>query len=190
MEATMVQYNDPSAPVTRRNLLKGAVAVTASGPAILPSGKAAAAEAVPISIEFSLGELKDRSKARRQQTLLQAAPLIQAHYIKLSKMSQRGLEDVSDGVRKDALSLYNKAVTDGRYVQQLKTNPRLVAEKLGMRVGPEAIGAIGKVTDRISGENEGPVEAVIAVAVVIVLAPKIPAEGIVIDELATLRTRL
>jgi len=150
----------------------------------------AAAHEVSITLEYSIGQLKDRSKARRQHVLLKAAPQIAEHYRKLSTMSLRGLEDVDEAVRAEALDFYNAVIADGRFVALLETDPRSAAESLEKRVSSRALDVISEINTQIGGPVEGPVEAVIAVAVVIVLAPKIPAEGIVIDELATVRARL
>ena len=143
--------------------------------------------AVPVRLEITLGELKDRAEARRQRILLEAAPQIQALQKKLSKSSRLGLENVDPTTAEAALKFYNDVVADGRYVKLLKSNPAAAATKLGKRLPDEVFKVIDRVTTRVGGDVEGPVEAVIAVAVVIVLAPKIPAEGIVIDEQARVR---
>ena len=143
--------------------------------------------AVPFKLEFTLGQLKDRSAARKQKMLLEAAPQIQALQKKLSKSSRLGLETLEPSAAEEALKVYNAVVADGRFVKLMKTDPAAAAEKIGKRITPEAAEAISRVISRVGGDVEGPVEAVIAVAVVIVLAPKIPAEGIVIDELARVR---
>jgi hypothetical protein len=143
-----------------------------------------APRAVPVKLEYTLGELKERSAARRQRILLEAAPQINALQKKLSKSSRLGLETVEASTAEEALKFYNAVVADGRYVSLMKRNPEAAAQKLGQRIAPEVGKVISRIVSRVGGDVEGPVEAVIAVAVVIVLAPKIPADGVVIDELA------
>jgi hypothetical protein len=75
-------------------------------------------------------------------------------------------------------------------VRLLKSNPQAAADKLGKKIRPEVVEVIGKISSRVGGNVEGPVEAVIAVAVVVAVVAGNPAEGIVIDELATVRARL
>lgn len=144
-----------------------------------------------LTLEYSLGELKDKAAARRQRVLLKAAPVIQDHFVNLSQWSREGLGDVDQSVRNEALALYRTTVADGRYVSLLKADPKSAAKHLGMEVSPEALSVIEKITGRLGGDVQGPVEAVIAVAVVIAVAAGMPDEGIVVDpEVITLRARL
>lgn len=148
---------------------------------------------LPLTLEYSLDKVKDKSAARRQKVLLKAAPQIQALRKKLIKMSCVGLEDIEEDIGGEALKFYNSVVEDGRYVRLLKTNPQSAAEKLGKKISPQVTDAISIVSKRIKravGENEGPVEAVIAVAVVVAVALSKPGEGIVIDDKANVRMRL
>jgi len=145
-----------------------------------------AGRAVPVKLEYTLGELKDRSAARRQRILLKAAPQIQALQKKLSKASRLGLEKVEPSTAKEALKFYNAVIADGRYVTLMKRDPKAAADKLGKRISPEVAEAIGRITSRVGGDVQGPVEAVIAVAVVI-LAAKMPTAGMVIDDSARVR---
>lgn len=145
---------------------------------------------LPITLEYSLGELRERSQARRAYVLQSAAPLISRHYRRLTELNTAGLEGVDEAVAAKALELYDATVADGRYVDLLQEDPRAAADRLGLDIPEDAISAIGRINRQIGGDVEGPVEAVIAVAVVIVLAPKIPADGIVVDELTVLRSRL
>src|SRR5262249_27757609 len=145
-----------------------------------------AARAVPVRLEYTLGELKDRSAARRQRVLLAAAPQIHALQKKLSKASRRGLENGEASTAREALKVYNPAIADGRYVKLMKRDPEAAAAKLGRRITPEVSEAIAGVVSRVGGEVEGPIEAVIAVAVVVVTVADTDT-GIVIDEQARVK---
>ena len=137
---------------------------------------------VPVKLEFTLGELKDRAEARRKKILLDAAPQIQALHKKLSKSSLKGLEDLDSATAAATLKFYNDVVADGRYVKLLKTNPAAAAAKLGKRVPDAVISVIDRVRNP-GGSVEGPIEAVIAVAVVIACAvPEAAGEEIVLEE--------
>jgi hypothetical protein len=143
----------------------------------------------PITLEMPLGELKDRSAARRRKILTDAAPQMVALSKRLSKSARLGLEDVRPDVAEEALRFYNAVVADGRFVRLLRTNPESAAEKLGERVRPEALDVISRINGRMGGNVQGPVEAVIAVAVVVAVVAKVPERGVVIDHMANVRTK-
>lgn len=145
---------------------------------------------VNLVIEHSLGSKRSTEEARRGETLIKAIPKIDAYYSQLKKAKLTEVDELSTSARRQALNLYNKVITDGRYAELLKSDPAAAAKKLGINVSAGALSAIDAVAAELRkpGTVEGPVEAVIAVAVVIACAK--PAEGIVIDGSANIRAKL
>lgn len=143
-----------------------------------------------IVVQHSIGRDLSAAEARRREALLKAIPKIDQHYARLRKMKLPEVDELSTSARKQALNLYNKVVADGRHIELLRTDPAAAAKKLGIKVSEEAILAIDAVASalRKPGTVMGPLEAVIAVVVVIAWAK--PSEGIVIDEAANIRVRL
>jgi hypothetical protein len=123
-----------------------------------------------------------------------ALPQIESYYEELRRSKQEALGGISPDQADEALDFYNAVVADGRYVDLLRESPKEAADQLGMDISDEVLRAVRVVSDRlgVGGPVEGPVEAVIAVAVVIVLAPKLPAgaEGLVIEDNARITVRL
>ncbi len=144
-----------------------------------------------LTIERSIGKKLTAASERRRETLFKALPKIEEYYKKLSKTKFPEVEKLEPRARQAALDLYNKVVADGRYVELLRTDPRLAADKVGMKIDPSHWRAIQSIADKLrnpGGPVEGPLEAVIAVVVVIAWAK--PSEGVVIDELAGIRAKL
>ncbi len=147
-----------------------------------------------VFFEQNLGKRTTRAARERAEIMTRALPQIETYYDRLRRSERDSLGDVTADDAQEALEFYNAVVADGRYVDLLRQSPREVADKLGIRVSDDVVRAVERVAGRIDvgGPVEGPVEAVIAVAVVIVLAPKIPAgaEGVVIEENARVSVRL
>lgn len=144
-----------------------------------------------VTFEQSIGTRHSKAAAARREVLSRALPKIEQYYSNLSKNRHLAGDAISREAREGALELYNKAVTDGRYVDVLEKDPAEAAKKLGVQASPEALRAIEVIAGEMrspGGSVEGPVEAVIAVAVVIACAK--PAEGVVIEESARVRARL
>jgi len=144
-----------------------------------------------VVFEQVIGAHHSKAATDRRETLLRAMPKIERYYAHLHENKRIASDDISPKAREEALALYNKVVADGRYVDLLRTNPAAAADKVGVRSSPEAFRAIDEVASQLrdpGGTVEGPVEAVIAVAVVICCAK--PAEGVVIEETAHVRVRL
>jgi len=147
--------------------------------------------ATTLTLERSIGKKLSSAEARRRDILLKALPQIETYYKQLSRSKLTALDQLPAAARKSALALYNKVVSDGRYVELLRTDPAAAAAKLGVKVDPGHWRAIQSIADKIrnpGGPVEGPTEAVIAVVVVIACAK--PAEGVVIDESAAVRAKL
>lgn len=144
-----------------------------------------------LTIQRSIGKKISAAEARRRDILFKAIPEIEKYYKRLSSANLKALDELPTKARKAALELYNKVVSDGRYVDLLRTDPEAAAKKVGMKIDPSHWRAIQSVADRITnpgGPVEGPLEAVIAVVVVIAWAK--PSEGVVIDESAMINAKL
>lgn len=147
-----------------------------------------------LTFEYRLGGRTTAAGRERAAVMSRALPQIESYYDKMRCSEREALGDISSDDAHEALDFYNAVVADGRYVDLLRKSPREAAEKLGMQISDDVLRAVETVSRRVvgSGPAEGPVEAVIAVAVVIVLAPKLPAgaEGLVIEDNARLAVRL
>ncbi len=142
-------------------------------------------------IQRSIGKKLSPAVERRRDILLKAVPQIEEYYKKLSRSKLPELDKLSPQARQAVLNLYNKAVADGRFVDLLRTDPVAAAEKLRVKIDPSHWRAVQSVADKIrnpGGPVEGPLEAVIAVVVVIAWAK--PSEGIIIDESAMVHAKL
>jgi hypothetical protein len=143
-----------------------------------------------IVVEQSIGKRLSRGEMQRRKILVKALPKIEQYYERLSKSEHIAGESITPKAREQALELYNKVITDGRFVDLLRSDPAGAAVKIGLKVTPEATRAISVIEGELRdpGTVEGPVEAVIAVAVVIACAK--PAEGVIVEETANVRVRL
>lgn len=142
-------------------------------------------------LQRSIGAKLSPSAEIRRDIVLKAIPRIEEYYAKLKGSRLPELDDLKPAARKAALKLYNKAVADGRFVDLLRTDPKSAAEKLGVKVDLDHWKAIQSIADKFrnpGGPVEGPIEAVIAVAVVIACAK--PSEGVVIDESGMITAKL
>lgn len=125
--------------------------------------------------------LKDaRAVAKRRATLLSAVPDISKSYDRLSRNTRLAALKLPTPVLRETLDFYNAVVTDGRYVKYLVNAPATAAEKLGKTLSAAAQESLARVIKAVGpGTVEGPVEAVIAVAVVIACAR--PSDGVVLE---------
>ncbi len=147
-----------------------------------------------LTFEHRLGGRRTAAGRERASVMSRALPQIESYYEELRRSKQEALGGISPDQADEALDFYNAVVADGRYVDLLRESPKEAADQLGMDISDEVLRAVRVVSDRlgVGGPVEGPVEAVIAVAVVIVLAPKLPAgaEGLVIEDNARITVRL
>lgn len=97
---------------------------------------------------------------------------------------------LSEGDAQQLLALYNKTVTDGRYLRDLMTDPAGVAAKLGVPLSAAAGAAIKRVgtiqalqtaTGEATAATAIVAVVVIAVVIVIVFGPKRPRKQLVVD---------
>ncbi|MDP9362164.1 MAG: hypothetical protein M3P29_12010, partial [Acidobacteriota bacterium] len=96
----------------------------------------------------------------------------------------RALSKAPKEVSNEALGFYNAVVADGRFIGLLAKEPQKAAAKLGLRVNPPVLELVQTLVTQVRGPGlvEGPTEAVIAIAVVIVCAvPARDQEEIIID---------
>lgn len=144
-----------------------------------------------LKMQRTIGRKLSASAEIRRDILHKATPKIEEYYAKLKNSRLPELDALKPAARKAALALYNKAVADGRFVDLLRSDPKSAADKLGVKVDLDHWKAIQSIAEKFrnpGGPVEGPIEAVIAVAVVIACAK--PSEGVVIDESGLIRAKL
>ncbi|WP_299656277.1 hypothetical protein [uncultured Jannaschia sp.] len=145
-----------------------------------------------LTFEYALGKEARRSYFDRSDILIRSLPEIEKRYVEMNREDFSGLSDIPEETRNEALDIYNKVVEDGRYVRLLADAPKEAIERLGLRVSDDALSAVDRIRTQLvdPGTVEGPVEAVIAVAVVIAVAAGAPQEGFVLDQSAGVRRKL
>jgi len=111
--------------------------------------------------------------AKRRNVLLNSVPQIEKAYARALADPNIPPIGKSPDTAEEALRFYNAVVTDGRYIALLATEPREAAGKLNLKVSPEALNLVRSLAHQVRGPGpaEGPVEAVIAIAVVILWKP-------------------
>lgn len=145
-----------------------------------------------LTFEQPLGRPRSEAALQRQATLLQAMPKVEEHFARLSRDRRVRSQKMSSRDADEALRFYNKVVADGRYVDLLNEDPELAARKLGLTIRPDVVAILRNTIGSAHGPGpaEGPIEAVIAVAVVIVKVIANPADGVVIDASAKVGRKL
>lgn len=96
-----------------------------------------------------------------------------------------GRFEIPRGTAQEALDFYNKVVHDGRYTEQLLTEPRTVADKLKIPLSDDVIKRLDMLNEIITpgGAVMNIAVVAVAVAVTVVIVKGIdPLEEIVIDQ--------
>ncbi len=105
--------------------------------------------------------------ARRRSVLKKSISQIEDAFLRLRGDPHTKKMAGSPTASADALRFYNEVVVDGRYIDELATNPGMVAEKLGAKITQEALELMRNIRGQAPIRSDGPVEAVIAIAVVV-----------------------
>jgi len=144
------------------------------------------------SFEYAFGKEAKRAYFDRSDIILRSIPDIDKRYAELQRRDLSELANIPKETRDEALDIYNRIVEDGRFVRLLTESPRDAVDRLGLRVSDRALETIQLVQKSIlePGSVQGPIEAVIAVAVVVAVAAAAPQEGYVIDQSAAVRAKL
>jgi hypothetical protein len=151
--------------------------------------------ATSLLFKHQIGSSESGAVAKRRNTLLNSVADIEKAYTKAAADPKLSLPGVSRRNRLDALKFYNAVVTDGRYIDLLATAPQTAADKLGLKISKKTIDLVEQIFRGVHGPGtvQGPVEAVIAVAVVVAVAisgrDRID-ERIVIDSSANVALKL
>jgi len=114
---------------------------------------------------------------------------LEAAFVKTEELVG-GRLDIPRGTAQEALDFYNKVVHDGRYTEQLLTEPRTVAEKLKIPLSDDVIKRLDMLNEIITpgGTVMNIAVVAVAVAVTVVIVKGIdPLEEIVIDQRGMLR---
>jgi hypothetical protein len=100
---------------------------------------------------------------------IQPQDLEDAYEIAKDKVDSIDLE-VSGEDQEQMVELYNATVTDGRYIKDFATNPKSVAENLGLPISDSAAAAIVQVGDAVgvTANPDHPALAIVAIAIIVV----------------------
>jgi hypothetical protein len=135
--------------------------------------------------------LFQQSISPRRKGALQPQQLQDAIALTKSTFARAGITPTR-AERRQIVALYNKCVTDGRFIGDLAKNPRVVARKLRVQLSESAADqlirageALSPSIERAPGEADG-VELVAVAIIVLVLAASPttagrPAESVIVD---------
>jgi hypothetical protein len=146
-----------------------------------------------VLFKHEIGSKDTPAIAKRRRILLEAVPEIEKSYNKAHANQKNNPFSKSRKDEDEALRFYNSVITDGRYVHLLATKPQEAADKLGLKVSEKVFTLVQNTILGVHGPGtvEGPLEAVIAVAVVIACAaPSRGEERVVIDSSANISFKL
>lgn len=90
----------------------------------------------------------------------------------------------------EALALYNATVTDGRYIQDFKTDPAGVAAKLGLPISQATVDAIKEVSSLGPVRTPGgaaEISDVVAAAIIVLVLAVSPDQELVVDSSGLLK---
>jgi hypothetical protein len=140
--------------------------------------------------EHPVGVKDSRAVSARRAKLLASVPQIATSYERLRKSARLKALEIPPATLKETLAFYNAVVADGRYTKLLQKAPEKAAERLNVRLSATAAEHLRAVAEVAVGPGpvEGPVEAVIAVVVVIACAR--PTEGVILDSSAIVQAKL
>jgi hypothetical protein len=123
-----------------------------------------------------------------EAAIVQAMPLLKTRGAdqkggKASKSSQYGLPQATSDLQQ-ILSLYNATVTDGQFIDDLVTDPKAVADRLGLDLSDSAAAAMEQAQSTVVQNFNTfglPKLVIVAVMIGIALAAETGASELVID---------